>query len=78
MTTFNKIIKIPNDRRLSLDFELPNDIPTGTANLQLTITPEEESPKQAWDTLMEFYGCMKDEPAFQGNSVEIQRKMRDE
>jgi hypothetical protein len=77
MTTIEKTIEIPQDRRLQLDLELPNDLPIGKANLQLTITPT-VTPKQAWENLREISGCLKDDPAFQGDSVEIQRKMRDE
>jgi hypothetical protein len=31
MTTISKNIEIPENRRLQLDLELPNDIPIGTA-----------------------------------------------
>jgi hypothetical protein len=77
MTTIEKTVEIPENRHLNLDLELPSETPIGKANILLTITPT-VTPKQAWANLREIAGCLKDDPAFQGNSVDIQRKMRDE
>jgi hypothetical protein len=57
--------------------ELPSDIPVGTATLQLTITPTVK-PKKSWDDLRKVVGILKDSPLFQGETVELQRKLRDE
>ncbi|MDR1488106.1 MAG: hypothetical protein LBT62_09015 [Deltaproteobacteria bacterium] len=75
MTTIEKTIEIPENRRVNLELEVPENIPTGEANIQVKITPSQKK-KATWNDLMKFEGCLKDEPAFQGNSVEIQRKMR--
>lgn len=40
MTIIQKNIEIKPDRRLSLELELPPDLPLGRATLQLAITPE--------------------------------------
>ena len=40
MTTITKNIEIPQDRRLQLNLDLPDDLPIGRAELRLTITPE--------------------------------------
>ncbi|MDR2200451.1 MAG: hypothetical protein LBR53_13575 [Deltaproteobacteria bacterium] len=39
MTTFEKTIKIPENRHVNLDLEVPENVPIGDANLQVTITP---------------------------------------
>jgi hypothetical protein len=77
MPTIEKNVEITANRRLQFDLEIPDDIPIGNANIQITITPI-LSPKNVWDALREFQGIFKDDPAFQGDPVEIQRKMRDE
>jgi hypothetical protein len=74
MTTFDKIVEIPEDRHLVL--ELPADTPTGEVNISVTITPIQ--PKQTTRTLESFCGIFKDDPFVIGDPVEIQRKMRDE
>jgi hypothetical protein len=77
MPTIEKTIKIPADRHLQIDLELPDDTPIGNANIQITITPI-VPPKKISEVFKEFHGIFKDDPAFQGDPVEIQRKMRDE
>jgi hypothetical protein len=57
--------------------DVPENMPMGEANLQVTITPTVKK----WPTLEDlrpFVGLLKDSPIFKGNSVEIQRKMHDE
>jgi hypothetical protein len=76
MTTIEKTVKIPEDRRLRLDMELPDDVPIGEVNVSVTITPLPE--KHGKRTLASFCGILKDDPLFIGDAVEFQRKMRDE
>jgi hypothetical protein len=72
VTTITKNIEIPQDRRLRLDLDLPDDLPIGRAELRLTITPERpgrhlfEGPAT---------GCLKD---VEGDGVDLQRRWRDE
>jgi len=79
MTTIQKNVEIPEDRRLRLDLELPVDLPAGQAEIQLTITPLGntwlESSRQPFEGL---FGCLKGSGIFAEGGVAIQRKMRDE
>jgi hypothetical protein len=77
MPIIEKKIEIPESRRINLELELPENVPTGEANLQVTIS----STRDKWPTLEDltaFQGILKDLPIFEGDAVEIQRKMRDE
>ena len=78
MTTIQKNVELPEDRRLRLDLELPVDLPTGQAEIQLTITPlgntRLESSRGPFEGL---FGCLKDRGIFAEGGVAIQRKMRD-
>ena len=76
MIIIQKTIEIPPDRRLNLSLELPEELQPGPAELHLEfLQPKIED---ASDTLAGFAGCLKDSPAFAGDALEIQRKMRDE
>jgi hypothetical protein len=74
MQTIEKTVAIPENRRLTL--ELPADTPTGELHISLTITPVSNITSK--QNIMDFWGIFKDHPAFSSDSVEIQRKMRDE
>jgi hypothetical protein len=91
--TIEQTIEIPADRQLHLDLSLPSDIPKGPAELKLILRTKKADkelriPIISWferrreaaqrKALMEFYGCLKDSPAFEGEPVEIFRKERDE
>jgi hypothetical protein len=75
MTTIEKTVEIPENRRLNL--ELPADTPTGEVNISLTITPIHQS-NTTKPPLSSFCGILKNDPIFEGDSVEFQRKMRNE
>jgi hypothetical protein len=77
VTTITKTIKIPDNRRVNLEFEVPEHVPTGEANLVVTITPTQYKCV-TWQDILKFSGVLKDSPIFEGDPVEIQRKMRDE
>jgi hypothetical protein len=78
MPTIEKTIKIPENSRVHLEMELdlPKELALSDAKLCITISPvptlSDDMPLSA------FYGCLKDEDVFIEDSVEIQRKMRDE
>jgi hypothetical protein len=91
--TLQQTVTIPADRRLYLDWTLPPNTPKGPAELKLTFrakTPEKEwrIPIISWferrreaaqrKAIMDFAGCLKDSPAFEGDPVAIFRKERDE
>jgi hypothetical protein len=44
MTTIQKSIKIPEDRRLHLDLTLPEDFPAGQAKILISPSVETEPP----------------------------------
>lgn len=76
MVTFNKSIEIPADRRLRLDLALPEDLPPGRAELRLTINPVHSQENDI--SFKGLFGCLKDRDVFMGDSVELQRAMRNE
>jgi hypothetical protein len=47
---------INNDRRLTLDLELPPDCPTGPATVTLNLTPKVISPERAKNKMDELRG----------------------
>jgi hypothetical protein len=70
--TIEQTVDIPVSRRLVL--ELPLNVPTGSA----TITIHSRDEKQNKNDFNEFFGIFKGKKVWDGNSVEIIRKMRDE
>lgn len=83
MTTIQQTVTIPANGRLHLDFSLPKNIPEGTADIKVLINPTARKQRGfslfRRKTVMDFYGCLKDSPAFAGvDPVEYQRKLRDE
>ncbi len=77
MTTMQQRIDIPLDHRLRLDLPLPEDIPAGRAEIQMTIIPYPKKPAihKAFASLA---GSLKDSATFSRDAVELQREMRDE
>lgn len=79
MTTINKSVDIPADRRLQLDLLLPPDLPIGRAEISVTITPASETGDGPRPKPFEgLAGSLRDSGIFKGDSVDIQRKMRNE
>ena len=71
MTVIQKIIEIKPDRRLSLELELPPDLPLGRARLQLVITSETPTTGTRKEGLREAVGHA-------GGAVALVRQWRDE
>jgi hypothetical protein len=87
MTTIQQTIEIPADRLVShlhLDVPLPEKYPSGTVTVEVTLKPEKNGffskffTSKFYKYFDEFYGCLKGSEAFEGDSVEIVRQMRDE
>ena len=76
MTTLHKTIEIPEDRRLRLSLDLPKELKPGPAELYLEFL--QPKPETTSDTMAGFAGCLRDDPVFAGDALEMQRKMRDE
>jgi hypothetical protein len=56
MTNITAEVLINNDRRLTLDLELPPDCPTGPATVTLNLAPKAMSPEQAKNKMNELRG----------------------
>jgi len=69
VTVIQKIIEIKPDRRLSLEMELPPDLPLGRARLQLAITPETPGTR---------LGGLREAVEQAGGAVALARQWRDE
>lgn len=76
MPTITKIIKVPADRRLKLEIDLPEDMPTGNVEMALTLSPASEEDRRRY--LLGFAGIFKGHPAFKRGGVAIQRELRAE
>ncbi len=79
MTTITKSIEIPEDRRLSLNLDLPENLPAGPAELCLIINPaahEAASPPRK--PFAGLFGILKNKAAYDGDGVDLQRQWRDE
>jgi hypothetical protein len=80
--TIEQIVEIPADRKITV--ELPPDTPTGAARLKLSVSHDEgtvqKTGKMSRQTraLLKLYGCLRDSPLFEGDPIEIQKKMRAE
>jgi hypothetical protein len=56
MNTIQQTIDIPDDRRLRLDLAIPEDIPTGRAEMLVVFS---SMPKDAPDAASRRLGCMR-------------------
>ncbi|MDR1106872.1 MAG: hypothetical protein LBL44_10995 [Treponema sp.] len=78
--TIEQIVDIPADRKIIV--ELPPTIPTGAARLKLSVFHDKRAAEKPvkmsrqMRKLLTLYGCLRDDPVFEGDPVEIQRKMR--
>jgi hypothetical protein len=77
METIARTLHIPKNHRIT--FTLPNRIPVGQAEVVLVIHPSLEVPKISKDeALLKLAGTLKNSTNFCGNSVQLQRQMRQE
>jgi hypothetical protein len=89
--TIEQTVEIPASHRLIID--LPAEIPAGRARITVVPELPAEGGKQRLPiisrllhrreerqrkAIMEFAGCLKDSPAFEGDPVAIFRRERDE
>ncbi|GHV84442.1 hypothetical protein AGMMS50230_00500 [Spirochaetia bacterium] len=90
--TIEQTVEIPASHRLTI--EVPREVPAGkarltvTSEMELSIGGGSRIPLVSWfqrrreerfrRAVMEFAGCLKDSPAFAGDSVQVIREMRDE
>ena len=76
MTTIQKTIKIPADRQVHLDLEVPGSFPTGEAEVLMIISPLRVPRRRT--RLARLAGRLAGSPNFSRNPVELQREMRNE
>ncbi|MCA9437029.1 MAG: hypothetical protein H6752_17950 [Candidatus Omnitrophica bacterium] len=69
-------IEVPEDHRIHLDMTLPEEVPSGPAELTLTISPRARTSAKA--DLMSFAGSLSGSALAKRNSVAVQRELRDE
>ncbi len=77
METIVRTLDIPKNHQIK--FTLPRSIPTGKAKVVLVIHPTlEVSPISKDEALFKLSGTLKNSLNFNGDSVMLQRKMREE
>ncbi len=78
METIFRTLDIPKNHQVT--FTLPRSIPIGKAKMVLVIHPTSlETPTVSKDeALLKLAGSLKKSPNFSGDSVQLQRKMRQE
>ncbi|GHT17701.1 hypothetical protein FACS1894189_4100 [Planctomycetales bacterium] len=77
MSTLYRTVDIPADRQLTLTLSVPVDIPTGKTDVRVEFTPTVETTEKK-KTFRHLAGVLKDSNVFEGDSVELQRRWRDE
>ncbi|GHT12775.1 hypothetical protein FACS1894170_08010 [Planctomycetales bacterium] len=77
MSTLYRTVDIPADRQLTLTLSVPVDIPTGKTDVRVEFTPTVETTEKK-KTIADFAGILKGSKTFEGDSVELQRRWRDE
>jgi hypothetical protein len=75
--TLQQTVTIPADRRLRFDFEVPETLTVGEAEVKLVITPK-RTPQPHRRPFEGLFGCAKGSGVWDGDGVEIIRKLRDE
>ncbi len=74
--TLVQTVAIPADRRLVLELTVPDDIPLGEAEIFVSMKPV--TPATPQHTFENYIGALSGSAAFAGDTVQIQRTMRDE
>jgi hypothetical protein len=77
--SIERTVDVSADRRISLD--VPEHVPCGEVRIFVRFEPKPVSPRKfepTPDDIDEFYGCFKGKGVWEGDSVALIRKMRDE
>jgi hypothetical protein len=76
MNTIRQTVTIPPNRRLQLDLTLPDNVPAGPAEILVVLSParQDKPPK----SVSHLAGCLAGSVAFAGDSVALQKALRDE
>ena len=68
---------ISKNHRLKIDVPVSAGIPSGKIEAIVVLFPD-RLPSKKSSSIMGFCGCLKGSKTFKGDSVAIQRKLRDE
>jgi hypothetical protein len=74
--TIEQTVEIPADHRLVV--ELPEYIPLGTADMEITILPRKKTGYHTAKSLQNLSGRWKNSPRFGRDGLEIQKEIRSE
>jgi hypothetical protein len=74
--TIEQTVEIPADRRLVVN--LPEHIPPGTADMEITILPRKKTGYHTAKSLKNLSGRWKNSPRFGRDGLEIQKEIRSE
>ena len=79
MNTIQQTVIIPADRRLQLDITLPDSIPAGQAEMLVVLSPAKSANEgRARKSVRHLAGRLANSTTFAGDSVALQKAMRDE
>jgi Tfp pilus assembly protein PilZ len=77
MTMIEQTVNVSPDGKIHLDVDLPEEAKNyREANVRVWIEPSQTQRKRG--NIGKYYGCLKDSHLWEGDSVEIIRKIRDE
>lgn len=79
METLKKTVVISKNHKVNIDVTLPDNFPTGQAEVLLVFSSD--SASSANDTniaILKLAGTLKDSPHFGGNPLLIQKALRNE
>jgi hypothetical protein len=74
--TIEQTVEIPADHRLVVN--LPDYIPSGMADMEITIIPRKKTAYHTAQSLKNLSGRWKDSPRFGRDGLKIQEEMRSE
>jgi hypothetical protein len=76
MNTIQQTVTIPENRCLRLDVSLPDNIPSGRAEMLIVLSPVQKAvPAQS---LAHLAGCLADSKTFADDPVHLQKALRNE
>lgn len=80
MKTLKKILTIPESHQVHFDITLPENFPTGPAEVLLVFSPQtiQSSKTTNMEKILKLFGCLKNSPHFGGDPLAIQKELRDE
>jgi len=80
METLKQVLTVPENHQLHFDITLPNNFPTGPAEVLLVFSPQSMSSVEAANAgrILELVGALKNSPNLSGDSLTTQKALRNE